>query len=209
MYYHPTITHPSDNLSKKLQESVLSSKLPVINLFAGPGSGKSTVMAETFAKLKRSGINCEMAPEWVKMAAWEGRSEVFSAQGYILEKQNWVLQRLRGKVEVVVSDSPLLLAAAYCQLAPNRVYDGVNWKSHCKSIFDTYDNFNIFLKRSKPYNPSGRTQDYETAKKVDSLIMDVLNEFNIPHFVLEDSPTVHEEIIKLYTDNKRALKTYY
>lgn len=38
----------------------------VINLFAGPGSGKSTTCAGVFNKLKLAGINCEMALEYAK-----------------------------------------------------------------------------------------------------------------------------------------------
>ena len=35
-------------------------KLIVVNLYAGPGAGKSTLSAYTFAKLKMAGVNCEL-----------------------------------------------------------------------------------------------------------------------------------------------------
>lgn len=40
--------------------------MKVINLFAGPGSGKSTTCAGVFSKLKLAGVNCEMALEYAK-----------------------------------------------------------------------------------------------------------------------------------------------
>ena len=45
----------------------------VVNLFAGPGSGKSTTCAGVFAKLKLAGVNCEMALEYAKDKVWEER----------------------------------------------------------------------------------------------------------------------------------------
>ena len=198
---HPQLD-PTNVTTKK------KSDLSVINLIAGPGAGKTTTMAFIFGTLKRRGINCEMAPEWVKMAAWEGRSEVFNVQGYLLEKQNWVLHRLRGKVEVVVSDSPLILAAAYSELHKIGVYDSVDWKTHCKAIFDTYDNFNVFLNRKKAYNPAGRNQSLAQAQEVDRILKKVLDEFKVPYIEIEDSDTVHLEIIDLYEKEKGKLRKY-
>ena len=43
----------------------------VINLFGGPGCGKSTIAALLFGKLKQNGINCEMALEYAKDKVWE------------------------------------------------------------------------------------------------------------------------------------------
>ena len=43
----------------------------VINLFAGPGVGKSTTAARVFAELKLKGVNCEMALEFAKDKVWE------------------------------------------------------------------------------------------------------------------------------------------
>ena len=43
----------------------------VINLFGGPGVGKSTLCASVFARLKIMGVDCEMASEYVKDIIWE------------------------------------------------------------------------------------------------------------------------------------------
>ena len=43
----------------------------VINLFSGPGVGKSTTAAMVFAKLKMNGVDCEMALEFAKEKVWD------------------------------------------------------------------------------------------------------------------------------------------
>lgn len=46
-------------------------KTLVVNLFGGPGTGKSTLSANIFARLKMDGVDVEMAPEYVKEVVWE------------------------------------------------------------------------------------------------------------------------------------------
>ena len=43
----------------------------VCNLFGSPGTGKSTLAAYVFAKLKMLGINCELVTEFAKDKTWE------------------------------------------------------------------------------------------------------------------------------------------
>jgi adenylate kinase family enzyme len=57
----------------------------IVNLFAGPGAGKSTGAAYVFAKLKLAGIDCEYVSEFAKDKVWENNSEVFKNQFYIQE----------------------------------------------------------------------------------------------------------------------------
>ena len=45
----------------------------VVNLFGGPGSGKSTFMANLFYHLKCRGVEVVMAPEFAKDSVWEER----------------------------------------------------------------------------------------------------------------------------------------
>ena len=59
----------------------------VVNLFAGPGSGKSTTCAGVFSKLKLAGVNCEMALEYAKDKVWENSLDVLDDQIYVFGKQ--------------------------------------------------------------------------------------------------------------------------
>src|SRR5262245_20723095 len=58
-----------------------------VNLFGGPGCGKSTNAALVFGKLKNDGINVELVTEFAKELTWEGRSGALRFQPYVTAKQ--------------------------------------------------------------------------------------------------------------------------
>ena len=55
----------------------------IVNLYGGPGSGKSTGSAYIFSKLKMAGVDAEYVTEFAKDKVWEGNKEVFNCQFYI------------------------------------------------------------------------------------------------------------------------------
>lgn len=140
----------------------------VVNLFAGPGTGKSTTAAEVFQFLKWRDVNCEMALEYAKDKVWEESLGVLACQPYVFGKQLFRLSRLQGKVDVIVTDSPLLLSCIYGKKEPSAFHELVTSKHH------GFDNMNFFLKRTKPYNPKGRLQDYTEAQALDEEIRSLL-----------------------------------
>ena len=130
----------------------MSKNTLVVNLFAGPGTGKSTTMAHIFAELKWKGIDCEMVTEYAKDKVWEGSEHILDNQYYVSGKQYHKLKRLMGKVDVIITDSPILFGLIYGDQEPEE-FHGLLVKYH-----NTFNNFNLFLKRTKAYNPNGRVQ---------------------------------------------------
>ncbi len=61
--------------------------MKVINLFAGPGAGKSTISAEIFSKLKRMRKNVELITEFAKDVVWENRLTTLKNQVYVFAEQ--------------------------------------------------------------------------------------------------------------------------
>jgi len=148
-------------------------KTLVINLFGGPGSGKSTLMAGIFSELKFRGINCEMAPEFAKEKVWEGSLDILSNQLYIFGKQHHTIFRLLGKVDVIITDSPIILSLYYGKNCSD------NFKKLVLEEHNKLHNLDLFIQRIKEYNPKGRLQTEDEAKQIDEELITILSDNNI------------------------------
>lgn len=158
----------------------------VINLFAGPGSGKSTTCAGLFSKLKLAGINCEMALECAKELVWENSLDVLNDQIYIFAKQLHKLNILKDKVDVVITDSPLLLSLIYGK--SNSYY----FRKLIKEQFDQFTNINYYVRRNAIFNPKGRLQTLEEAVEKDSEIFNLLDKYDISYKSVSKMTAVDE-----------------
>lgn len=147
-----------------------NSKPIVINLFAGPGAGKSTGAAYIFSQLKMLGINCEYISEFAKDKTWEGNLFALSCQEYVFGKQSYRLFRCADKVDVIITDSPIILSIIYNH---DEVL-GEDFNNVVLKKFNSYNNLNYFIKRDKPYQPIGRNETENEAKNIDNTIKDFL-----------------------------------
>ena len=160
----------------------------VINLFAGPGAGKSTNCAGLFYRLKMLGVNCEMALEYAKDKVWEQSYRTLDNQIYVFGKQLHRLWRLNEQVDVVITDSPLLLSIHYDKT------NSENFKNLVMEQFNNFKNLNYFIVRGESYNPKGRTQTLEESKEIDVDVTKILDDNNINYkFILKE--TALDEII--------------
>jgi len=148
----------------------------ILNFFAGPGAGKSTAAAGAFYMLKKAGVNAELVTEYAKDKTWEGNSTALKDQLYITAKQNYRAFRCSEKVDVVVTDSPILLGLAYYN---GDVYN--EFKALVVKMFEHQDNINVFIDRTKEYNPAGRNQSEEAAMGKDKEILALLEEHGGGH----------------------------
>lgn len=141
--------------------------MKVINLYGGPGSGKSTSSAGLFFLMKTEGYKVELVTEYAKDMVYEKRLNVLEDQIYIFAKQLRRLTRLENTVDYVITDSPLLLGKIY-----NNKYQELD--TLIERVYNEFDNIDIFIKRTKKYQEYGRTQNEEDAKKIDNQILDLL-----------------------------------
>ena len=162
----------------------------VVNLFAGPGSGKSTTCAGLFHKLKLAGVNCEMALEYAKDKVWEESYKILDDQIYVFGKQLHRIFRLKDKVDVVITDSPLPLSIYYDKSANPYFADLV------MNQFNEFNNINYFIVRDNTYNPKGRMQTEQEAKEIDSEVSLILEHYNIKYTKVTKS----EAVDKIFND---------
>lgn len=153
----------------------------VVNLFASPGSGKSTLAAYTFAKLKMLGVNCELVTEFAKDKVWENNTTALSNQLYVFAKQYYRVDRCAGKVDVVITDSPLALSPMY-----NKDKD-IDEPLKCLAlkIANKYNNLNYFLKRIKKYNPVGRLQTEAESDAIAIKLRDLMDANGIKYTTID------------------------
>lgn len=165
----------------------------VVNLIGGQGVGKSTIMADLFAWLKWHNVDCEMCTEFAKELVWEDRKETFKDELYIFAKQNHRLFRCNGKVDVIITDRPLIMSIVYNQAYGNP--ENTDWNNAyeimVRETFNQYNNFNIFLERRKSYNPNGRNETEEQAKEFDKKFKEYLDYFDIPYGKL---PSIEQSV---------------
>lgn len=163
----------------------------VVNMFAAPGSGKSTTAAGLFHELKSIGINAELATEFAKDAAWADRHKVFQDQFYIFGKQHHRLHILKDDVDVIITDAPLFLGVIYAEdNYPYCFKQTVSW------AFNQFNNLNFLLKRTKKFNPKGRHQTEAESDALQEVIRSTLDEYEVPYFVTEGNKVGLEIIYK-------------
>lgn len=167
-----------------------------VNLWAGPGTGKSTMAAGIFAALKWKKIDCELISEYAKQIVWEESYTKLNNQIYLFGKQYSKHYNLEGKVKVVITDSPIPMGCVYD--AGKTKY----LKELTLSEFEKFENMNYFLIRTKDYNPNGRMQTLEEAIEKDSEIKSFMEQHDIPY---TDMPATQESVLAIVEEIKTKI----
>jgi len=160
----------------------------IVNLWGGPGSGKSTAAAGLFFEMKHVGLRVELIHEVARdlMNAQEwGRMD---NQLHILSEQDRLLRNAVNseRYDYIISDSPLPMTIAYAK----DVFKGDWYSQAAMELFNTYLNVNFWIKRK--YCRNG---DVLRAKRLDSALLDILETWGVPHAIVEDSNVAPIDII--------------
>lgn len=149
-----------------------------INLYAGPGAGKSAGAANLFSAFKVISYKCEQVTELAKKWAYEGRTVRSASDQFLMfATQKWEENLfLMGGANFIVTDSPLLLPITYSKYYgfPEDV-PGMHLVE--QAFEDKYPSLNIVLRKDRSstiYNPDGRFQKEQEAAILDGLIEDDL-----------------------------------
>lgn len=164
--------------------------MKIINLLAGPGSGKSTTASGLFFLMKSEGYKVELVTEYAKDKVYEGHLGCLEDQIYIFGKQQRRLNRLIGHVDIAITDSPLPLSILYNQSLSSTFNELV------MEVYNKYDNYNFFINRVKEYKEYGRSQTKDEAIELDDRLKGLMLDFDIPYRTVDGDTTAPEVILK-------------
>lgn len=119
----------------------------VINLWGGPGAGKSAIAAELFVCLrKHTNANVELTNEFATELCFERSKENLKDQVYLLGNQWHRLWRLEQiGVDVAISDSPLGIGIPY--MRKHKPAYAEKYVDLVKALYDEHLNTNIMVER--------------------------------------------------------------
>ena len=168
---------------------MISENTVVINLIAGPCAGKSTVAAQLFSELKKTGMSVELLQEPIKQHIYEDHRGILTHQIALFGEQLYKLDSLVGKVDCIVQDGSLLL---------NTVYDKSNnqlFKALVIQEYNRFKNLDFFVNRGEiEFQSYGRIHTYEQSIELDKKIRDVYNFANATYLEV-NSVTAVDEIL--------------
>lgn len=149
--------------------------------------------AALFADLKKRGFNAELVTEYAKDKVWEHNDTVFSNQVYILGKQSYRVSRVAGQVDVIITDSPILLSAIY---NPDPEIQN-ELEALTVRMFNQYNNLNIVLKRTFPYQKEGRMHSEEQSSEIYQKIIECLNQNGIGYSVFDNKDDTQQALMDI------------
>lgn len=151
----------------------------VINAFAGPGAGKTTSCLEVAEKLKKQGFVTEYVQEYAKELVYDNNLIMldghYEHQFVILNEQMKRINRLYGKVDFIITDSPILLNNTYLNEDKNtEVYSA--YSDSVNKLYGLYNNFNYFVERdTSVFEKEGRIHNLEQSIAIDNELKNMLH----------------------------------
>jgi len=161
-----------------------------INLFGGPGSGKTTTLHDLISAIKRhpnlQDTITRDVQEYATMLILKNQTNMLKNQTLVTGKQRDMLAEWNGLVDIVVTDSPIALGYFYT----NDIYH----KFRVVQMDEQFRRnapycFNVFKERElNEFSKVGRVTDEEQSKSVDAEIWNT-----VPiHFVQQRGEDVKE-----------------
>lgn len=158
----------------------------LVNYFAGPSAGKTTAALELTAALKKEGYNVEYVSEFSKELVLENRIDELSNQEFVTDEQYHRLDRLRNSVDIIVTDSPVLLGKVYGEKSISEEYS-----QQIKDYHNSFENLNLFVARSDTFQTEGRVHNLEQSKELDNKIITMLRENNVMFDYVQQNDTAN------------------
>ena len=148
-------------------------------------------------RLKQAKIRSEFTGEAAKDFVWDARD--MANQKYIFAKQENRLHRLAGKVDIIVSDSPLLLPFIYApEYYPVAYFNFVKW------CWDQHRNLNFLINPTSGYDGVGRVHSEVESQLIQVKLENLLLELKEPFIIIPDNDNGLDMIMDVVREQMRA-----
>lgn len=172
----------------KEEDQEVKKKTKIINIMGSSNTEKSIMTAEIFSLLKKLSISCEMTGGFAREQYYEGNlSNIINDQLYILGEQNHRIERLIGKVDVIITDSPVSMCAMYSS-SGTPIYDAAIHS------FNKQDNITFFLEEDQ-YDETSSTLKNNISNICNLIIVKDISE--ILPYILEIAKEINPEVSKM------------
>ena len=161
----------------------------VINLIGGPCSGKSTIAAELFARLKKMGVHCELVSEYIKDRIYEENQTMPKNQIAIFGMGHYNISNKLGKVDVIVHDGSFINNIIY-KTEENKYFDDL-----IISEYKRFWNLDFFIKRGNiEFETYGRIHNLKQSKELDKTIKETYDSYELSYIEVESRDAVDKII---------------
>lgn len=160
----------------------MNRKTLFVNLFAGPGAGKTTASAGLYFYLKMQNEKVRLLQEFPKDLIDREDKRTLSFQPYILAQHYYNQYIMDGKYDIVITDSPLILSSIFKTPGCTEHFDDVVLEQ-----FNQFDNINFYLNRipEATYDDSERRESYQESLHKDKELKQLLSDKSIPYTEIE------------------------
>lgn len=173
-----------------------------INLFGGPGTGKSTTAAGLFHEMKREGVKVEYVTEYAKDLVFSKDFFRLKDQLYILAKQHHPLFKLENQVDFLINDGPFIIGLCYLQDSPHLPKE--SFQKLVLDMWNSYEHINIFLERDTEehgYQEYGREQTLAEAVGIDHQVKRMLDNNGVPYHNVKVGQNTVKDILQIVVKN--------
>lgn len=155
----------------------------IIHIFGGPHAGKSVLAADVYSLMKKSAKfgSVELVQEFAKELVWQERFEELSDQRIVTAGQIQKTMPLNGRVDYLISDSPLHLGLVYAGSQLDEVEELI---LDCASQFARI--INVFVRRGNTaFEQEGRVHNEEQSKHLDDEIRQMLDAYGVEYVEID------------------------
>ena len=152
--------------------------------------------------LEHTQKNAEECSEWIKEKVYDGDAYPFENQIYTFAQQLRKQDAMDGKVDYIVSDSPLILSAFY----GSDKYSRPEFNELVLAEFKRFNNLNVFIERPLGFQEEGRVHSQDESVAIDKRIKEYMNKHKIPFVTVQADKDIVQNILHAVAEHNGDMR---